>query len=130
MDREVLGVRNTAARAPRPQIDHVWRSRILLIVLLVSIRWPITCVNAAEPILPAITRAIEIRRMSIADAKLGYPVRLKGVVTYYDPEEPDLFVQDATTGIWVNLEIVKPNVPVKAGDLVEVEGITEAPDFA
>jgi hypothetical protein len=68
--------------------------------------------------------------MSIPDAKLGYPVRLKGVVTYYDPEEPDLFVQDATAGIWVNLEIVKPNVPVKAGDLLEVEGITEAPDFA
>jgi signal transduction histidine kinase/DNA-binding response OmpR family regulator len=131
MGRELLGVRNTAlaARALRPQIDRVWRSRILLIVLLVSI-WPITSVDAAEPILPALTRAIEIRRMSIADAKLGYPVRLKGVVTYYDPEEPDLFVQDATAGIWVNLEIVKPNVPVKAGDLVEVEGITEAPDFA
>jgi len=37
-------------------------------------------------------------------------VRLKGVITYYDPEEPDLFVQDATMGIWVSLEVVKPNV--------------------
>jgi PAS domain S-box-containing protein len=80
--------------------------------------------------LAVITKAIDIRSMSISDAKRGYPVRLKGVVTYYDPEEPDLFVQDATTGIWVNLEIVKPNVPVKAGDVVEVEGVTEAPDFA
>ena len=34
-------------------------------------------------------------------------------------------------GIWVSLEVVKPNVPpLKAGDLVEVEGITEVPDFA
>jgi signal transduction histidine kinase/CheY-like chemotaxis protein len=102
----------------------------LLFVFLTSISWPITFVNAAMPTLPAITKAIDIRKMSISEAKRGYPVRLKGVVTYYDPEEPDLFVQDATTGIWVNLEIVKPNVPVKAGDVVEVEGVTEAPDFA
>jgi PAS domain S-box-containing protein len=68
--------------------------------------------------------------MPISEVKHGYPVRLRGVVTYYDPEEPDLFVQDATAGIWVNLEIVKPNVPVKAGDVVEVEGVTESPDFA
>jgi PAS domain S-box-containing protein len=87
-------------------------------------------VNAAKPKLPAITKAIDIRKMPISEAKRGYPVRLKGVVTFYDPEEPDLFVQDATIGIWVNLEIVKPNVPLRAGDVVEVEGVTEAPDFA
>ena len=123
---------NTAlsARASRPQIDCPWRSRIWLFVFLTSIGWPITSVNAAKPTLPAITKAIDIRNMSISEAKRGYPVRLKGVVTYYDPEEPDLFVQDATTGIWVNLEIVKPNVPVKAGDVVQVDGVTEAPDFA
>ena len=68
--------------------------------------------------------------MTVEQAKRSYEVRLRGVVTYYDPEEPDLFVQDSTSGIWVNLEIVKPNVPLKAGDLVEVEGVTEAPDFA
>src|ERR1700728_1981671 len=99
--------------------------------LVFLLGWAITCANAAAaPTLAVITKAIDIRSMSISDAKRGYPVRLKGVVTYYDPEEPDLFVQDATTGIWVNLEIVKPNVPVKAGDVVEVEGVTEAPDFA
>ena len=86
--------------------------------------------KAAAPALPEVTRAIDIRKMSVSEAKRGYPVRLEGVVTYYDPEEPDLFIQDATKGIWVNLERVKPNVLLKAGDLVEVEGITEAPDFA
>jgi PAS domain S-box-containing protein len=68
--------------------------------------------------------------MSVEEAKRGHPVLLKGVITYYDPEEPDLFVQDSTSGIWVNLEVVKPNVPVHAGDLVEVQGVTESPDFA
>jgi signal transduction histidine kinase/DNA-binding response OmpR family regulator len=79
---------------------------------------------------PVISKASLIRAMSIAEAKRGYPVRLRGVVTYYDPEEPDLFVQDETSGIWINLEHVKPNIPLKALDVVEVEGITEAPDFA
>jgi signal transduction histidine kinase/CheY-like chemotaxis protein len=77
-----------------------------------------------------ITKASQIRSMTIAQAKQGSPVRLKGVITYYDPDEPDLFVQDASAGIWVNLEVVKPNVPLNVGDLVEVQGVTEAPDFA
>ncbi len=64
------------------------------------------------------------------EAKQGHPVRLRAVITYYDAQEPDLFVQDATAGIWVNLEIDKPNVPIQTGDLVEVEGVTEALDFA
>jgi len=62
-------------------------------------------------------------------AKKNYEVRLRAVIAYYDPEEPDLFVQDSTTGNWVNLEIVKPNVPLTTEDLVEVERVTEAPDF-
>ena len=119
-----------AARAPQSKFEHAWRSRKLSFVFLASVCWPCTSANAATPALPVISKAIDIRKMSISEAKRGYLVRLKGVVTYYDPEEPDLFVQDATAGIWVNLEIVKPNVPVKAGDVVEVEGVTEAPDFA
>jgi CheY-like chemotaxis protein len=57
-------------------------------------------------------------------------VRLKAVVTYYNPQRPDLFIQDQTAGIWVNVEGTKLNVPVSAGDLVEVTGVTEQPDFA
>jgi PAS domain S-box-containing protein len=68
--------------------------------------------------------------MTVQEAQKGHAVLLRGVVTYYDPDEPDLFVQDSTSGIWVNLEKTKPNVPLKAGDLVEVDGITEGPDFA
>ena len=119
-----------SALAPPSQTDCARRSWVLLSVFLASVCWLLASANAATPTLPVITKAIDIRKMSISEAKRGYPVQLKGVVTYYDPEEPDLFVQDATTGIWVNLEIVKPNVPVKAGDVVEVQGVTEAPDFA
>src|ERR1700719_2968070 len=77
-----------------------------------------------------ITSASQIRSMTIEQAKQGRPVHLKGVITYYDPEEPDLFIQDSSGGIWINLEVVKPNVPLSAGDLVDMQGVTEAPDFA
>jgi signal transduction histidine kinase/CheY-like chemotaxis protein len=86
---------------------------------------------ASQPLPPSlVTAAAQIRAMSVEEAKQKHPAKLRGVITYYDPEEPDLFIQDSTGGVWVNLEIVKPNVPIKAGDVVEVQGVTEAPDFA
>ena len=69
-----------------------------------------------------ITKASQIRSMTTEQAKQGRPVHLVGVITYYDPDEPDLFIQDSSAGIWVNLEVVKPNVPISTGDLVEIQG--------
>jgi hypothetical protein len=68
--------------------------------------------------------------MTIEQAKQASSVHLKGVITYCDSDEPDLFIQDSSGGIWINLEVVKPNVPLSAGDLVEIQGVTETPDFA
>jgi hypothetical protein len=68
--------------------------------------------------------------MTIEQAKQASPVHLKGVITYCDSDEPDLFIQDSSGGIWINLEVVKPNVPLSAGDLLEIQGVTETPDFA
>ncbi|MGH9395793.1 MAG: ATP-binding protein [Terriglobia bacterium] len=78
--------------------------------------------------LPVLTRIIQIRKMDRAEAAKGYPVRLKAVVTYYDPTWPDLFIHDSTGGIWVNLP--KGAAPLAAGDLIDIEGVTEQPDFA
>jgi signal transduction histidine kinase/CheY-like chemotaxis protein len=68
--------------------------------------------------------------MTVEQAKANHTVRITGVITYYDPEEPDLFVQDSTGGVWVSLEVGKPALAIRAGDVVEVQGVTEAPDFA
>jgi hypothetical protein len=68
--------------------------------------------------------------MTIEQGKQRTPIHLTGVITYYDPKEPDVFTQDSSGGIWVNIEVVKPNVPISAGDLVEIQGVTEAPGFA
>lgn len=44
---------------------------------------------------------------------------LQSIVTYYDPSEHLLFVQDQTGGVFVN---AAHNYPVAAGDLVSIQG--------
>src|SRR5512142_1616247 len=53
--------------------------------------------------LPLLTAVQQIHQLTVNQAKLGYPVHLRAVVTYFDDSEPDLFVQDSTGGIWVDL---------------------------
>jgi PAS domain S-box-containing protein len=91
---------------------------------------------------PVLTQISQIRELTRDRAALGYPVRIRAVVTYYSrtgpnflgrdmymsSDTPDLFVQDFTAGIWVN--VPKDAPPLEAGQLIEMEGVTEAPDFA
>lgn len=92
--------------------------------------------------LPLLTRISQIRQLTPDQAARGYPVRISGVVTYYSrtgpdflgretfmsSDTPDLFVQDSTAGIWVDMP--KDSPPLESGQLLEMEGVTEAPDFA
>ena len=59
---------------------------------------------------------------------MGYPVRIRGVVTM-DAPAPDFFVQDTTAGIYVEGSI-SPKYPHMLGQLVEVEGVTGPGKFA
>ena len=83
----------------------------------------------ASVALPLLTRAEQVRQLSADQAERGYPVRLRGVVTYFDSESPDLFVQDSTAGIWVDLGN-STKLSLRAGELVEVKGVSSAGDFA
>jgi len=73
-------------------------------------------------------RAAAVRELSAAEAAKNLPVHLNGVVTYYDSLAPDLFVQDGTAGIYVNVEGPPPSL--ERGQEVEVTGVTGAGDFA
>ena len=98
------------------------RTRILVTAL--------ACLCAAGTVEGAprlIGRAAEVRALTPKEAARGYPVRLRGVVTYYDRAAPDLFVQDGTAGIYVTCD--QPPA-VERGQLVEVTGITGPGDFA
>ncbi len=74
--------------------------------------------------LPALTEIAKIRKLSGREARKNYPVKVRGVVTYADPDPPMIFVQDASWGIYVNT--LSQPLDLKTGHLVEIEGNTEA----
>jgi signal transduction histidine kinase/DNA-binding response OmpR family regulator/HPt (histidine-containing phosphotransfer) domain-containing protein len=68
----------------------------------------------------------QVRHLPPVEARRGFPVHVRGVVTYLMRHRNFTFVQDATAGIFVaNIgPIVEP------GDLVELEGQSAAGSFA
>ena len=61
--------------------------------------------------------------MPVAEAKRGYPVRLRGVITYYNPYNTNLVVQDESAGIYVR--VGNSQVPkLEAGQLIDLDGFT------
>jgi len=81
----------------------------------------------AKP-LPTLVHADQIRRLSPEQAAVGYPVRVRGVITM-DAPAPDFFIQDTTAGIYVEGS-ASPNYPHLLGQFVEVEGVTGPGRFA
>ena len=77
--------------------------------------------------LKPIDRISRIRLLPPAEAAHRYPVHVRGVITYSDPALADLFVQDATGGIFID----SPKHPdLRQGQIIEVTGVTAPGDFA
>jgi signal transduction histidine kinase/ActR/RegA family two-component response regulator len=83
--------------------------------------------------LPILTKAHGAHSLTSEEAARNYPVHLRAVVTYYDPyvdpRHPSVWVSDSSGGIYIQLPSV-PAVPFKAGDLVEITGVSAAGGFA
>src|SRR5262249_19781006 len=77
--------------------------------------------------LALLTNVVQVRNLSREEAARGYPVRVRGVITYHDPEEHFTFVQDETAGIY--LYAGKGDLAVSAGQLVVVEGVSAPGDW-
>lgn len=75
---------------------------------------------------PALTTVISIRSLSGPEADRALPVKLRGVVTYSNQRWRYLFFQDATAGIFMD----HVNIPVSAGQEIELTGITSSGEFA
>ena len=79
--------------------------------------------------LPPLTTVKQILQLSRSEAVKNYPIRLRAVVTYYfGGAPPDLFLHDSTGGVWVDLPGGMP--ALNPGDVIEIEGVSEQPDFA
>ena len=83
--------------------------------------------------LRVLTTAREAHGLTAEEAARAYPVHLRAVVTYYDPyvdkRHGALFVHDPTGGIFVSVP-ARPILPLRAGTLVDVAGVSGPGDFA
>jgi len=119
---------------------RVWVTLLAVLLCTIGLRAQQAAAGAAG--LPTLTRIEQIRQLTRDQANRGYPVHLRAVVTYYAaqgsnvvPQEtypavpgPDMFIQDSTAGIWVDAPAGGPQA--KQGQLIEIEGVSEGPDFA
>lgn len=101
-------------------------ARFVSRAILVSIAWlPVISNGFTEPLSsepPPITSIGKAHDLPPLRAN-GVPVHLLGTVTFYDPGDRELFLQDGTGGIYVNTD--RP-YPIRIGDLVDVVGKTDS----
>ncbi len=74
--------------------------------------------------LPTLTRVAEVKHLKREEAMRGYPVRVRGVVTWSDRSA--VVLQDTTSGIFVDQVDLDDSYHLRLGELWEVEGVTVA----
>jgi PAS domain S-box-containing protein len=84
--------------------------------------------NSTASSAKVLTTVQQVRTLTPEDAALGHPVRVRCVVTYYDPGEwGTMFVQDSTAGIYVSTD--GQTLDLDLGQWVDLEGTTAPGDF-
>src|SRR5882672_2885749 len=75
--------------------------------------------------LPVLTTAQQVRLLPPNEARLGRPVRLRGVITSHEPQNYLTFIQDETAGTYVGVDrATDRSSGLAVGQFVEVEGKT------
>ena len=74
--------------------------------------------------------AEQVRQLTPEQTASHYPVRLRGVVTFFDPNQYFQFVQDETAGIYFSLDNLSGSPPLATGQLVELEGEAYPGEYA
>ena len=84
---------------------------------------------ADAAVLPVLTTAEQVKRLTRAQAQRGYPVRLRGVITHMRPWATTLVLQDATCGVFVRGIRSVVQAP-RQGEYWEIGGVTAPGDFS
>ena len=104
--------------------------RMFCVLLLLSALVPVAPLSAQpKNAFACLTNAQQVRELNPETAEKHLPVRMVGVVTYYDAPLFNLFFQDGTAGIFV---LVARNISINiaAGQEIEVEGVSDEGDYA
>jgi diguanylate cyclase (GGDEF)-like protein len=75
-----------------------------------------------------LTTVAQVRALNPGQAKTHIPVLLHAILTYYQPSDGLVFAQDSTGGIFLQTPTQAPGL--KAGDAVEIHGVTVPSGFA
>ena len=75
----------------------------------------------AQSVPKPLTSVAAVRQLSAAEAATALPVDVTGVVTYSNPSQGDLFIQEDNSWIYVQPD---KRYAIAAGSLVEVKGTT------
>jgi signal transduction histidine kinase len=78
---------------------------------------------------PLLTAIHQVRSLSPNEAMRKYPVRVRATVTYCDTGGYIVFVEDRNDGIYVSPHEL-PVEGVRVGDLVDIDAVTAAGNFA
>jgi len=74
--------------------------------------------------------AEQVRQLTPEQAARHYPVRLRGVLTFFDQAQFYRFFQDETAGIYLFPSDALTNAALATGELVEIEGQTSPGEYA
>ncbi len=80
--------------------------------------------------LPLLVTAAEVHRLKREEARRGYPVRIRGVITSVLPEHQAFTLQDWTRGLYIVDFSESRSRPPRIGEFLEVEGVTDPSLFA
>lgn len=86
--------------------------------------WTAAGQEAPQPL----TSVASVRGLPAAEAEALHPVKLRGVVTFFDANLYSRFIQDDSAGIYLLENTNLP--PLSPGQLVEVDGVTGPGEYA
>lgn len=113
----------------------VTRTAIIALAVVPTSIWPESSSQASDLAtarLPVLTTAHQVHSLTSEQASLGYPVRLRGIVTFWDPYQEGhraLFMADKTGSVFVAPGL-GPVLPLHAGSMIEVFGVTDPGGYA
>jgi signal transduction histidine kinase len=86
--------------------------------------------TGANTNLATLSQIMQLRKLSPQEASRGYPVDISGVVTFFDPSTYMQFVQDETSGIYLDMSQGDAAVALRSGQKVRIKGFTGPGEFA
>jgi PAS domain S-box-containing protein len=118
----------------RPVVEQaearVQKMAINAFALLVFLLAGCLRLRGGEVAVEELRTADQIRQLTPEQAAHQNPVRLRGVVTFFDQNNYFRFMQDDTAGIYFFLGDSPDNPPLAAGQLVEIEGEVSPGEYA